>query len=274
MLIDRTYFIGDLNIPNTSDAAVGSLLDWFIEKYEEKFLNDVLGYDLHKAFKAGMLEVTIPQKWTDLIEGVEYTDLQSNTRFWKGLVSQPPSILNALDALNTITVIVGGGGTYDPVVGQNSVTIPAVLVGKAFILEQRGVGQLREDEYSIVGNTLTLTSGLFAINDTYFYKSATLAINTSTGVNKQSPIANYVYYWYMRNNHSQTAAMGVVKSKNENADNHGPANKMSRAWNEMAECIHELVHYLDAKKTDYVEWEKQDTWRMLRSFRQINELSI
>lgn len=274
MLIDRTYFIGDLNIPNTSNAAVGSLLDWFIEKYEEKFLNDVLGYDLHKAFKAGMEEDPVPQKWTDLIEGVEYTDLQDKTRFWKGLVTQPPSVLNALDALNTIAVIVGGGGAYDPVVGQNSVTIPAVLVGKTFTLEQRGVGQLRDDEYSIVGNTLTLTTGLFGNSDTYFYKSATLAINTTTGTSKQSPIANYVYYWYMRNNHSQTAAMGEVKSKNENADKHSPANKMSRAWNEMAESVHELVHYLDAKKTDYADWEKQDQWRMLRSFRPINEFSI
>lgn len=274
MLIDRSYFIGELNIPNTHTVAVGTLLDWFIEKYEEKFLTEVLGYELYKAFKAGLLEDPIPQKWTDLIDGVEYTNLQSKVTFWRGLVTQPPSILNALDAINTITVIVGRGQLYDPVVGQNSVTIPAVLVGKSFIIEQRGIGQLRDDEYSIVGNTLTLTTGLFGNGDTYFYKSTTLAINTSTGVNKESPIANYVYYWFIRNNHSQTATMGEVKSTNENAVFHSPALKMTKAWNEMSEWIRELSDYLDSKKTDYPEWEKQDIWCMLRSFRPINEFSL
>lgn len=273
MLIDRTYFIGEINIPNTHTPAIGGLLDWFIEKYEEQFLKEVLGYDLYTAFKAGLLIDPIPQKWTDLIEGVEYT-YNDKTKFWRGLVSQPPSVLNALDALNTISVIVGGGGLYDPVVGQSSVTIPAVLVGKDFIIEQRGIGQLRDDEYSIAGNTLTLTTGLFGNSDTYFYKSATLAINTTTGTSKQSPIANYVYYWFIRNNHSQTATMGEVKSQNENAVNHSPALKMTRAWNEMSAWVCELRDYLDAKNTDYPEWEEQDVWRMLRSFRPINEFNI
>jgi hypothetical protein len=274
MLIDRTYFIGELNIPNTSKPEIGGLVDWFIEKYEEKFLTEVLGYELYKAFKAGLQSVTVDQKWTDLIEGVEYTNTQSKTAFWRGLVTQPPSVLNALDAINTISVIVGGGGTYDPVVGQSSVTIPSSLVGKDFIIEQRGVGQLRADEYSIVGSTLTLTSGVFGNSDTYFYKSATLAINTTTGTSKQSPIANYVYYWYIRNNHSQTAAMGEVKSQNENAVFHSPALKMTKAWNEMSEWVCELREYLDSKKTDYPEWEKTDVWRMLRSYRPINEFNI
>ena len=278
MLIDRTYFIGELNIPNANGTAnnnaVPALLDQFIEKYEVKFLTEVLGYELYKALKAGMLEDPVPQKWTDLVQGVEYTDTASNLRFWPGLITQPPSVLNALDAVNTISVIVGGGGPYDPVVGQSSVIIPASLVGKDFIVEQRGVGQLLTTEYSIVGSTLTLTSGLFGNNDVYFYKSATLAINTSTGSNKQSPIANYIYYWYIRNNYSQTAAMGEVKSKTENADQHNPGMKMTRAWNEMSAWTNELRDYLDAKKSDYPQWENSDVWCMLRSFRPINQFNV
>lgn len=274
MLIDRTYFVGELSIPNTSTAAIGSLVDLFIEKYEEKFLQSVLGYSLYKAFKAGLLVVPVAQQWTDLIEGVEYTDLNNQVRFWKGLVSQPPSVLNALDALNTIAVQVGAGDTYDPIAGVNSVTIPAALVGKDFIIEQRGVGQLVAGEYSIVGNVLTLTTGVFAINDIYLYKSATLAINTSTGTNKSSPIANYVYYWYMRNNHTQTASTGETKGKHENADYANVSTKLVRAWNEMSECICELVDYLDARKDVYTEWADQDTWRVKGWFRRINEFNI
>jgi hypothetical protein len=274
-LIDRTYFVGELNIPNTSNAAIGSLVDLFIEKYEEQFLNDVLGYSLYKALKAGLQIVPVAQKWTDLIEGVEYTDINSKTRFWKGLVSQPPSVLNALDALNGIDVRVGRGQQFDPVTAANSVTIPTALVGKDFIIEQRGVGKLILGvDYSVTGSTLTLLTGQFGGNDWYTYKSATLAINTSTGTNKASPIANYVYYWYMRNNHTQTASTGETKGKHENADTASMAVKLTRAYNEMSAWVCELVDYLNAREDDYTEWADQDVWCMLKKFRHINEFNI
>lgn len=273
-LIDRTYFVGELNIPNTSQAAIGSAVDLFIERYEDLFLNEVLGYTLYKALKAGLQVAPIAQKWTDLIEGIEYTDLANKTRFWKGLVTQPPTVLNALDALNPIDVVVGRGQLHDPVIGANSTTIPAALVGKSFIIEQRGIGKLIASEYSVVGNTLMLTSGQFAVNDVYTYKAATLAINTTTGTNKKSLIANYVYYWYIRNNYTQTASTGEVKSTNENSTMASPALKMVRVWNEMSACICELVDFLDAKKNDYPEWEDQNVWRMRRKFKTINEFNI
>jgi hypothetical protein len=274
MLIDRTYFVGDLNIPNTSQAAIGSQVDLFIEQYEEQFLNEVLGYSLYKALKAGLQVVPVAQMWTDLIEGVEYTDANSKVRFWKGLVTQPPTVLNALDALNPIDIVVGRGQLYDPTPATTSTTIPAALVGKTFIFEQRGVGKLIAGEYSVVGNTLTLIGSQFAVDDVYTYKSATLAINTSTGTNKKSLIANYVYYWYQRNNHTQTATTSEVKPANENATVASPAVKMVRAWNEMSSWVWDLVDYLDAKKDDYTQWADQDVYCMLRKYRPINEFNI
>lgn len=273
-LIDRTYFIGDLNIPNTSQTAIGSAVDLFIEQYEEKLLNEALGYTLYKALKAGLQIVPVAQKWTDLIEGVEYTDLATKTRFWKGLVTQPPTVLNALDALNPIDVVVGRGQLYDPASATTSTTIPAALVGKTFIFEKRGVGKLIAGEYSVVGNILTLTSGQFAVDDVYTYKSATLAINTSTGTDKKSLIANYVYYWYIRNNHTQTATTGETKAANENSVMANPSLKLAKAWNEMSDWICELVDYLDAKKDEYTEWADQDVYCVLRKFRPINEFNI
>jgi hypothetical protein len=273
-LIDRTYFVGELNIPNITQAAIGSTVDLFIEEYEDKLLNDVLGYTLNKALKAGLQEVPVAQKWTDLIEGVEYTDVNSKTRYWKGLVAQPPTVLNALDALNPIDVVVGRGQLYDPAPTSTSTTIPAVLVGKTFIIEKRGVGKLIAGEYSVVGNILTLASGQFADEDVYTYKAATLAINTSTGTNKESLIANYVYYWYQRNNHTQTATTGEVKPQNENAVIANPSLKLVKAWNDMSAWICELVDYLDAKKDDYTQWADQDVYCMLRKFRPINEFNI
>jgi hypothetical protein len=183
MLIDRTYFVGELNIPNASQAAISSQLSLFIQKYEEKFLRDVLGYSLYKAFSAAW--PSTDQKWVDLVEGVEYTSA-GKTKFWRGLV----------DA-------VSGDVSFDT-----------------------------------------------------------------------SPIANYVYYWYQRNNHTQTATTSEVKPANENATVASPAVKMVKAWNEMSTWICELVDYLDAKKDDYTEWADQDVYCMLRKFRPINEFNI
>jgi hypothetical protein len=186
MIIDRSYFVGELNIPNKDAVGTRDLLDQFIEKYEDIFLRELLGYELFKEFKAGTTTLPYDARWTDLIEGKEYTDRAGRTRYYPGL-----------------TVNLSG-----PV---------------------------------------------------------TLEI---------SPIACYVYYWYIRNNHSQTAAMGEVKSKTENAMAHNPGLKMTRAWNEMSGWVCEFRDYLDAYKTTYPLWEKQDVWCMLRSFRPINEFNI
>lgn len=186
MLIDRTYFVGELNIPNTSQASIGSLVDLFITKYEKEFLEEVLGYSLYKAFKEGWEVVSPGQKWIDLVEGVEYVSTDGKTKFWRGL-----------DAA------ISGSISFDV-----------------------------------------------------------------------SPVANYVYYWYMRNNHTQTASTGETKGKHENAEWANTAVKLTRAWNEMSECICELVDYLDAKKDDYPQWADQDVWCMRRKFRPINEFNI
>jgi hypothetical protein len=51
---------------------------------------------------------------------------------------------------------------------------------------------------------------------------------------KESPIANYIYYWFMRGNLTQTASTGENKPTNENANGASPGHKMVRAWNEIS----------------------------------------
>ena len=68
MIIDKTFFIGEIaiaGIENTLDGAPLNL-DYFIEKYEPEFLHELLGEDLFNDFKAGLLIAPIPSKWTDL----------------------------------------------------------------------------------------------------------------------------------------------------------------------------------------------------------------
>jgi len=78
-LIDTSFFIGEINIPNTGKLEVQESLTHFITKYENDLLHQLLGYELWKAFKA---DPTSP-RFTKLVNGVEYYE---GIRNWGGLI--------------------------------------------------------------------------------------------------------------------------------------------------------------------------------------------
>jgi hypothetical protein len=63
----------------------------------------------------------------------------------------------------------------------------------------------------------------------------------------QSIIANYVYYYYMLNEVTQTGTVGQVKSNNENGESSTPGYKMQTAWNDMSEQVLILWEFLRSK---------------------------
>jgi hypothetical protein len=65
-----------------------------------------------------------------------------------------------------------------------------------------------------------------------------------------SPIANYVYYWFTRDNASKTTATAEKEDKTEGTVNVGPAMKQARAWNEMVCMNYKLHQFLKYKKTE------------------------
>jgi hypothetical protein len=275
MLIDRSYFVAQINIPNTevAESGIGALLDQFINKYEPQFLRYVLGHELYMAFRAGISTMPIPQRFVDLISGVDYYD-QGNQGFtWLGLAAAA-NVEGPLASVNPLFVTVGGPDQYDPHAGVVT-TIPANLVGNAFTIEQRGFGTLNpKTEYTIVGNQLTLTNSVFSSGNVYVYRSAGLAFGTLPGIALDSPIANYVYYWFMRDNATQSTTMGEVSTSKENAISMGPGEKMSRAWNEMSQRVRQLAHFMNTKRDVYPEWTTNRLYTMLERMAPINEFNI
>ena len=83
---------------------------------------------------------------------------------------------------------------------------------------------------------------------------------------KESPIANYVYYWYIRDVTVQTVGVGQVKSKAENATIVSPAGKMVRAWNEMVQWNWLSVQYLRDNLDLYPDWSETIYWSWYRSY--------
>lgn len=79
--IDASYFFGPLLIAQKSDNAAG--IQWFINELEPKLLRDIMGYELYKAYTAGIIAAT--QKYKDIQDGKEYTDRAGIPTKWNGL---------------------------------------------------------------------------------------------------------------------------------------------------------------------------------------------
>lgn len=83
-LIDYTFFVGDINIPNTSEAPVSEDLTELIEECQQELLIGVLGLRLYEAFDTGLGEATVDPVWTDLRDGKKY-DYYSERYWYRGL---------------------------------------------------------------------------------------------------------------------------------------------------------------------------------------------
>lgn len=90
-LIDKTYFIKKISVANaneiTSDASEN--LEMSIDRYARQFLQLTLGNvlftDLNSNVTDGVLKVSAPQKWQNLVNGCAYTK-NDKDYVWKGLL--------------------------------------------------------------------------------------------------------------------------------------------------------------------------------------------
>ncbi len=81
LLINQSFFIRDITIPNTGNDQVLERLNSFIAKYEPQCLLKLLGYPLYKLF------VTEDStRMTDLESGTDYVGINGNIYKWNGLV--------------------------------------------------------------------------------------------------------------------------------------------------------------------------------------------
>lgn len=80
-IIDISFFILDINIPNTDEEPIIERINGFMSKYERICLEGLLGYNLYKVFLTEFSE-----RMTNILYGVEYEDSYGKTKKWKGLV--------------------------------------------------------------------------------------------------------------------------------------------------------------------------------------------
>lgn len=264
-LIDRTYFEIELNIPGTDTVPVQEVLDALIQKRETELLKDILSYPLYKSFMAGLTADPVDPIWTNLLLGCEYTDRFGHLKYWRGLVSAAPALVNAVDEATNVSYV-----AIQSDVDTQTIPVPANMVGRTWTVSKRPIGQLRTDEYGVSddGTAIAFTTPI-VLDDTYFFYCNNLSLQQSTGDIKESLIANFVYYWWMRLSASRTSLTGEVATQNENSVVTGPAVKQQRAWNEMVSQIYELIDFLDSSRTVYTDWRWEYRYRILEDYRHI-----
>jgi hypothetical protein len=91
---------------------------------------------------------------------------------------------------------------------------------------------------------------------------------------KRSLIANWIYYWWLRDKVSVTTEIGEVLEKSNNSDSTSAAVKMVRAFNEMVLWIEELILFLNNNLETYPEWEQADIACIRQKFRPINRFNL
>lgn len=252
MIIDYTYFRGKLNLPQTGNTDGRSLVTQFILNYEDEYLKRVLGYDLWKVFMEGIEGSGQPdQRWVDLLEGAEFIYNSKNYK-WGGFAAGQDAI--DVNPSNQVTLVVDGSGPYDPPAG-NSFELPPSFVGTLFIIERRGTGQLRADEYSVNGSTVTLNP--LQTGETLFLtKGALTGSPLSNGQDKFSPITNYVYYKFMEDKATDNTLVGTAVQNVDNNSRVNAVSKMISAWNTMVDQNKLLWMFLKANSDTYPEWQQ------------------
>lgn len=259
-LINQSFFVRDLVIPNTGNAAVLETINSFIAKYEPQCLSKILGYELYKAFGTES-----SQRMVDLLGGVEYTNQFGKLAKWQGLVhgnTVDYSYTNRLLIRNDIQIQVG----VTPGFNANANTVlfdGSDITGTSYKrqdfrkwklvvseLTGRGILVLGLD-YSFDSTTgvfLLLQAGdIFETNTYYnvhFEPDLSIVPPSPPVVYDISLIANYIYFYIQQTNASKTTGVNTSIPKGEKAVNFSPVDKMVSAWNFFSDEVESMIRFL------------------------------
>lgn len=289
--IDTSYFVAELNIPNSGDTAVAERIQWFINKYEPLFLQKLMGYPLYKAFVSGMnvaLPSTPSQRLLNILYGTEYIDFNGLPQKWKGLIVTDSPVFNIAGGLAyKIPAYLTAGVTAGLVPGANSFTFDGTngtddWRGWTPILSRCNTMKPGTD-YSwdpALGRLILLRVGdKFGPSEDFFAQFQLRLDGQPSTVDlsaNESCIANFVYYWYARAAATQSTGIGEVITNAENSINASPRKKLASAWNEMHQWVKEFCQFMEATQntdpTIYPEWTISNAHDALRYFGFINPI--
>lgn len=122
MLIDKEYFVGEILIPNLESFGRGislvvseanrSGIDLFIAKYERKFLVDLLGVKLYRAFMDGLQSGDVKREWVELKamlvdETCHLSPIANYVYYWftRNRITESTGVGEVVGQVNNATVV-------------------------------------------------------------------------------------------------------------------------------------------------------------------------
>lgn len=72
---------------------------------------------------------------------------------------------------------------------------------------------------------------------------------------KESPIANYIMWYIVRDGNDDLTGVGVMKSTSENSEVQSPINRMVNIWNQMVKENRILSLFLLSNQSDYPSYK-------------------
>jgi len=85
-----------------------------------------------------------------------------------------------------------------------------------------------------------------------------------------SLIANYIYYYWLRDKHIWNSGIGTIRPAPNQAVNISPGLKMVSAWNSFSSDVCEFIDYMNNSTEIYPEWNSVNIWK----FRRTNDFDI
>lgn len=102
---------------------------------------------------------------------------------------------------------------------------------------------------------LYLRDGVAFIVNGITYRWRGFVEEKNDAIKKRSIIANYIYYWYLRDVNTFQTPVGETSALTHNSVTDSPDVKMTRAWNEMVDGVSELRFFLQQNSIMYPEYQ-------------------
>jgi hypothetical protein len=81
-IVNASFFIGDINIPNLGNTAIIERLNSFVAKYEEQCFTELFGYAFYKLYKDNVSS----ERMMFITDGSEYSGCFGDLQNWEGIV--------------------------------------------------------------------------------------------------------------------------------------------------------------------------------------------
>jgi hypothetical protein len=277
-----SYFVKKLVIPNIGDTspagiAIAETVNQYINKYEPKFFEKLFGYPLYKAFlewlpkKDEKVPVTYSRPALYLIAdelgglisgGLSYEN--ESLKDWILVLHSPGYGIMIPD--KDYKVLDNGGFEL---LDTNAAIVPEqrfVITFEPIIKDElpkddRFIDLIYGKEYTDLNGNLKYWKGLI---EKVFEETQ------SAPAQYESVIANFIYWHYRKDNHTQYTGIGEVGFYGENTNAASPRKRMVSVWNEMAERANQCIDFLVSNETVYPEFTFNDRLDAFKYFGPLN----